>query len=203
MSHLFLTGHSGIGKSTLLMDVLKPRAHNVSGFLTQRQLMQNRMTGGFRLLPWKGDLPLTADYHPEDSDLFIKKTADGWEKDLSVFETTGLKLLHAAMDNISSASILCLDEIGGTELLVPGFCSRLYEVLAEHPCCIGVIKSPQNLSSMLTRVAMKSRETELLLQLHRDLIQKFDSKIVEVTEENKLLVREQLHTLLAENEVKL
>lgn len=192
MSHFFLTGASGIGKSTLLKEVLKDIKIPVSGFFTQRQVLPDYTTGGFCLLPWNSSIPLTAPYKAEKSDLFIKKSDTGWKKDLSVFQTTAITLLH------ENTPLKCLDEIGGTELLVPEFSNVLYALLKSNVCCVGVIKSPQNLTSMMTRVEMKTQEAIKLHKLHKDMIEQFHSSIVELTafnrEEVKLALKNFLET---------
>lgn len=179
MRHFFLTGTSGIGKSTLLMEVLQEMAFPISGFFTQRQLLPDGTTGGFRLLPWSSRLPLTATYQAETSDLFIKKSDTGWQKDLRVFQTTAITLLN------EKTPLKCLDEIGGTELLVPEFLNALYALLKSDVRCVGVIKSPQNLTSMMTRVEMKKQEAIKLQELHKDMTQQFHSVIVELTAFNR------------------
>ena len=78
-----------------------------------------------------------------------------------------------------------LDEIGGTELLVPEFLNALYALLESDVCCVGVIKSPQNLTSMMTRVEMKKQEAIKLQELHKDMTQQFHSVIVELTAFNR------------------
>ena len=90
MHHFFLTGTSGIGKSTLLMDVFQEAEFSISGIFAQRQLLPDGTTGGFRLLPWSNKLPLTAPYHAEASDLFIKKSDTGLQKDQRIFQTTAI-----------------------------------------------------------------------------------------------------------------
>lgn len=179
MRHFFLTGTSGIGKSTLLMEVLQEMEFPISGFFAQRQLLPDGTTGGFRLLPWGSRLPLTATYQAEASDLFIKKSDTGWQKDLHVFQTTAITLLN------EKTPLKCLDEIGGTELLVPEFLNALYALLESDVYCVGVIKSPQNLTSMMTRVEMKKQEAIKLQKLHKDMTQQFHSVIVELTAFNR------------------
>lgn len=195
MRHFFLTGASGIGKSTLLMEVLKEIKLPISGFFSQRQLLSDLSTGGFRLLPWNSNLPLTALYQADDSDLFIKKSTTGWKKDLSIFQTTAIRLLS------QNTPLKCLDEIGGTELLVPEFSNTLYTLLKSDVCCVGVIKSPQNLTSMMTRVEMKTQEAIKLQKLHQDMIQQFNSFIIELTQFNREKVKYDLKNFL-ETEVR-
>ena len=179
MGHFFLTGASGIGKSTLLKEVLKDIKVPISGFFAQRQLLPDGTTGGFRLLPWSSSVSLTAPYKAEETDLFIKKSDTGWKKDLRVFQTTAITLLN------EKTPLKCLDEIGGTELLVPEFLNALYALLESDICCVGVIKSPQNLTSMMTRVEMKKQEAIKLQKLHKDMTQQFHSVIVELTAFNR------------------
>ena len=190
MHHFFLTGASGIGKSTLLMEVLQEIKLPISGFFAQRQLFPDDTTGGFRLLPWSNSLPLTAPYQAEASDLFIKKSDTGWKKDLSIFQTTAITLLN------EKTPLKCLDEIGGTELLVPEFLNTLYALLKSDVCCVGVIKSPQNLTSMMTRVEMKKQEAITLQKLHKDMTQQFHSVIMELTEFNRKEVKLALKNFL-------
>ncbi len=135
------------------MEVLQEMAFPISGFFDQRQLIPDGTTGGFRLLPWSSRLPLTATYQAETSDLFIQNSETGWQKVFRVFLTTALTLLNEI------TPLKCLDEIGGTELLVPEFLNALYALLKSDVCCVGVIKSLQNLTSMMTRVEMKKQET--------------------------------------------
>ena len=130
-------------------------------------------------LPWGSKHPLTATYQAEASDLFIKKSDTGWQKDLHVFQTTAITLLN------EKTPLKCLDEIGGTELLVPEFLNALYALLESDVYCVGVIKSPQNLTSMMTRVEMKKQEAIKLQKLHKDMTQQFHSVIVELTAFNR------------------
>lgn len=124
--------------------------------------------------------------------MFIKKSDTGWQKDLRIFQTTAITLLN------EKTPLKCLDEIGGTELLVPEFLNTLYTLLKSDICCVGVIKSPQNLTSMMTRVEMKRQEAISLQKLHKDMTQQFHSVIVELTafnrEEVKLALKNFLKT---------
>lgn len=190
MRHFFLTGASGIGKSTLLMEVLKEFDFPISGFFSQRQLLPDLSTGGFRLLPWHKNLPLTASYQAETSDLFIKKTNNGWKKDLSIFQTTAIKLMN------QNTPLKCLDEIGGAELLVPEFLNALYTLLQSDISCVGVIKSPENLTSMMTRVAMENHEAVKLQKLHQDMTLQFNCFITELTQDNQEKVKHNLKFFL-------
>ena len=104
-------------------------------FFCSKTASSDGTTGGFRLLPWSSKHPLTATYQAEASDLFIKKSDTGMVKRLRCFQTTAITLLN------EKTPLKCLDEIGGTELLVPEFLNALYALLESDICCVGVIKS--------------------------------------------------------------
>lgn len=192
MTHLFLTGPSGVGKSTLLFQALSDIDLTVSGIFTQRLIYEDGSPAGFRLLPWSSGLPATSFYTPGLPDIFISRTNDGWSKNLKVFAETGAALL----DSASCCNIICLDEIGGAELLVPEFRARLYHTLHTHPCCIGVIKGAANLSSMSHTLELPFPEAQILSQFHRDLTEQFHSQILNVTCTNKKQVAESLRSFL-------
>lgn len=178
MPHLFLTGPSGVGKSTILKEALSARGCPVSGFFTQRQLSPSGDTLGFLLLPWEASLPASAvvnSLSPECSDnLFIQRTPQGRIFRPEVFATLGVRLLS------SHSPVLCLDEIGGGELLVPPFREKLYHLLRTHPCCLGVLKSPASLSSMRSRVTLAPGVEEELSRLYTFLENQRDCRILSV-----------------------
>lgn len=179
MPYLFLTGPSGVGKSTILKEELAPWGSLVSGFFTQRQLSPSGDTLGFRLLPWEASLPGTAILNTPSDKLFIQPTPQGRIFRPEVFETLGIKLLF------TQSPILCLDELGGGELLVPLFRQKLYQLLNSHPCCLGVLKSPASLSSMRSRVALAPWVEEELSRLYTFLGKKSDCKILSVSPDTR------------------
>lgn len=196
MPYLFLTGPSGVGKSTILKEELAPWGALVSGFFTQRQLSPSGNTLGFRLLPWEASLPGTAILNTPSDRLFIQPTPQGRIFRPEVFETLGIKLLF------TQSLILCLDELGGGELLVPLFRQKLYQLLNSHPCCLGVLKSPASLSSMRSRVALAPWVEEELSRLYTFLTKKSDCRILSVSpdtrEEARRTVRAFMKTVLSD-----
>lgn len=179
MPHLFLTGPSGVGKSTILKEELSCCGSLVSGFFTQRQLSPSGNTMGFLLLPWEASLPSAVVLNTPTDKLFIQPTPQGRIFRPEVFETLGIKLLSA------QRPILCLDELGGGELLVPLFRQKLYQLLNSHPCCLGVLKSPASLSSMRSRVALAPGVEEELSRLYTFLTKKSDCRILSVSPDTR------------------
>lgn len=204
LRHFFLSGPSGVGKSAMLKEALAPFACQTNGFFTQRLLLEDGSRGGFRLMKWEKTLPISELYRNDMTELFVKKTKDGWEKNTSVFAVRGVKLLKDMQDAVRRSEmsgekcILYMDELGGMELLEREFSKLLYQVLKEAPCCVGVVKSPGNLNAMMKRTGIKYREEERLRQFHREFTGEFAGQIVTVTEENKEQVRMRLKDFLNE-----
>lgn len=193
MSHLFLTGASGIGKSTLLTEILTESSLSVSGLFTQRLVLEDGTTTGFRLLPWTPGIPAISAWTSGLPDIFICNADCGWTRNLSVFATTGAALLDAAA---LESGIVCLDEIGGAELLVPEFRDRLYRLLSVHPRCIGVVKGGANLSSMLDTLKLPAPEVQALIEFRQDLLSHFRSRILCMTATNRKQIAEVIRSYL-------
>lgn len=205
MPHLFLTGPSGAGKSTLLKEELARCGVKVSGFFTQRQISPAGETLGFLLLPWASSCSGAAVINIPSEDraghsrplfpgaadsLFIWKTSQGRIFRPEVFASLGIQLLSAP------APFLCLDELGGGELLVPALRQRLYDLLETHPCCLGVLKTPASLSSMRTRVTLASGAEEELAQLYAYLESRRDCHILPVTADSREQARMSVRSFL-------
>lgn len=204
MKRLFLTGASGIGKSTILMHAVSDliasgssspngKPLKAGGLFTQRLLLADGSVGGFRLLSWQPGLPLFETMQPGFTDLFIRRTESGWENDSEVFSGRGVSLLKEAS---FSCDILCLDEIGGAELLIPDFYRQLIHLLQTSPCCIGVIKGEENLSAMIGRLSLNDLQQRNLVSSYRSLTQHTQDNTLYVTVENREQVSEKVRSFL-------
>lgn len=145
---LFLKGDSGEGKTTLLFQCLEPWHKTMGGFYTQRLVDGVGRTMAFRMVSAHEEWASQAQYKKGLSNIFLERTEMGVQKDLEVFESTGVELLKS-----SANKKLCLmDEIGGVELFAPGFMNALRSFMKGPVPCIGVIKSRKNLRAMATRL---------------------------------------------------
>lgn len=194
--HLFLKGDSGIGKTTLLRELLKPYSDDVGGFLTRRLLDESGETAGFCLVPVQGDdLPESVGgYVPGAEHLFIEKTDGGWNKYPEVFETVGTKLLR----ELHGKRFCYLDEIGGIEMKSEAFRKALCQVLASDICCIGVIKNERNLNSMGTRVPMEQDSARNRNQLECEIMQQYGGVVIPYAESEKEAVKARIETWIQE-----
>lgn len=170
--HLFLEGPIQTGKSTLIRQCIAPYIHQIGGFSSQR-LWQDSLPCGYRLAP-ADELALDAPFTPDVSGLFLRhRQGASSYKDLSVFETLGVKLLAQSKDK----PLILLDEIGGSELLVPAFREKLYEILAGDVPCLGVIKLTSKAGSMSKAAGYPEELVDYNIQLRRDLEKTFHGEI--------------------------
>ena len=109
---LFLTGPSGIGKSTMISRELGERIRRAGGFLTVRDRNEEGRVTGFDIYSADG-------YGPRDR--FLDMTGERPRVDLEVFSGAGLDYLRRAEER----SFAVLDEIGGVELLNDRFMDEL------------------------------------------------------------------------------
>ena len=126
---LFLTGPSGIGKSTMISRELGERIRRAGGFLTVRDRNGEGQVTGFDIYSADG-------YGPRDR--FLDLTGERPRMDLEVFSGVGLDYLRRAGER----PFAVLDEIGGVELLNDRFMDELARYLRGSQPCIGVMKGP-------------------------------------------------------------
>lgn len=137
---LFLTGASGIGKSTAILDALGDHLSRAGGFLTVRERNEAGKVQRFHLV--------SPDRRQQGT--FLDFTGGGNPADLTVFKTLGAELLEQA----AGYPFTVLDEIGGIELLVPEFAEALDEFLKSGAPCIGVMKGFGPASMLIERMGL-------------------------------------------------
>lgn len=169
--HLFLEGPVRTGKSTLIRQCIAPYIRQIGGFSCQR-LWQDARPCGYRLAP-ADELALDAPFTPDAPGIFLRHSPQPPHKDLSVFDTLGVKLLEES----EGRPLILLDEIGGSELLVPSFREKLYEILAGETPCIGVIKLSSKAGSMSRAAGYPGEIVDYNLQLRRELEERFGGEI--------------------------
>lgn len=170
--HLFLEGPVQTGKSTLIRECIKPHIHKVGGFSCQR-LWQGGIPCGYRITSPR-ELQLDAPYSPDLSGIFLYHFGSESRKEPSVFETLGISML----EQTQGCSLILLDEIGGSELLIPSFRTKLYEVLAGPIPCIGVLKLASKAKFMGKTAGYPGTVVEFNKQLRKDLREKFSASVL-------------------------
>ena len=140
---LFLTGPSGIGKSSLLREELGWMLQTAGGLATVRSMDSSGCLLGYDLLPAaalsgvEGFTPLR----------FLDYSTDPPTRDNEIFRTEGVRLLAEA----TYYPFALLDEIGGYELLIPQFRRALEELLNSDTPLIGVLKGRENAAELQRR----------------------------------------------------
>lgn len=165
---LFLTGPSGIGKTTIIREALGPRLAYAGGFITRRQ-----SDGlGYELLPAAASFAGAGYEAWQILDYSGEKPA----KDNEVFRSHGVRLLQEA----EYYPFVLLDEIGGFELLIPQFRNALAELLNSDVPIIGVLKGAENAAGIKKRFGLGDRFTMLTDNLRNVLDRDEDSVVLTV-----------------------
>lgn len=141
--YFFLQGKRQIGKSFLFLNTLSPIWKNVAGYYVQR-LYTNEKVVGFRAVnALDGIKKLDIEYSSNLDNVFF---CNG-KHDISVLEKIILQVENDCQK--TTCNIILLDEIGGIELASSVFMQSLKKILHCQKKCAGVIKSKNNLNTMI------------------------------------------------------
>lgn len=140
MTHLFLTGQKGAGKSTLIRGLLAEETGRLGGFFTVRH------EGGVYLLPAAKERTFT----PES--LLFRCGHGG---DPARFDDLGC----AALADSAGCRLLVMDELGPHEEAALRFQAAVFRTLDGSTPILGVLQQAQ--SQFLDRIARHPRVTVL------------------------------------------
>ena len=140
MTHLFLTGQKGAGKSTLIRGLLAEETGRLGGFFTVRH------EGGVYLLPTAKERTFT----PES---FLFRCGHGG--DPARFDDLGC----AALSDTAGCRLLVMDELGPHEEAALRFQAAVFRTLDGGTPILGVLQQAQ--SQFLDRIARHPRVTVL------------------------------------------
>ena len=134
--HLFLTGPSGIGKTTIIRQALGTAAGYAGGFITERVTDGDGRVEGFDLYP----AAAVIGHDGFDGLRFLDLGTTPPRKDNEVFRESAAQMLKEA----EFYPFVMLDEIGGFEMLIPQFRNELAQLLNSDAPIIGVLKGAEN-----------------------------------------------------------
>ena len=140
MTHLFLTGQKGAGKSTLIRGLLAEETGRLGGFFTVRH------EGGVYLLPAAKERTFT----PES--LLFRCGHGG---DPARFDDLGC----AALADTAGCRLLVMDELGPHEEAALRFQAAVFRTLDGSTPILGILQQAQ--SQFLDRIARHPRVTVL------------------------------------------
>jgi nucleoside-triphosphatase len=170
--HLFLTGESGLGKTTLIRQALGDKLAYAGGLVTERVFGVGGDVLGYDLLPAAAAYSRTG----YDSWRIINYVDGKPVKDNEIFRNQGVRLLQES----SYYPYVLLDEIGGFEMLIPQFRNALAEVLNNDVPIIGVLKSANNAAAVKERFGLGYKFTMLTDNLRSVLNNDSDTVVLEV-----------------------
>lgn len=190
--HLFLEGPAKTGKSTLIRECIAPFISQIGGFSSQR-LWQNGRPCGYRLTS-AAELCLDKEYNPQMRHVFTWHDGKTSHKAPEIFETFGIALLSKA----SEKKLILLDEIGGSELLVPSFREKLYQTLDGPIPCIGVLKLSDKAKFMSKAAGYPGEVVRYNEHLREYLLEHCGTRILSYNKEYRDSLKEEILLFLKE-----
>lgn len=170
--HLFLTGVSGIGKTTIIRQALGSAAGYAGGFITERVADGDGSVEGFDLYPAAAAIG----HDGFDGQRFLDLSTTPPRKDNEVFRESAAQMLREA----GFYPFVMLDEIGGFEMLIPQFRNELAQLLNSDAPIIGVIKGAENAEELRASFGLGEKFTMLTDNLRAVLANDEDTVVIEV-----------------------
>ena len=170
--HLFLTGVSGIGKTTIIRQALGSAAGYAGGFITERVADGDGSVEGFDLYPAAAAIG----HDGFDGLRFLDLGTVPPQKDNEVFRESAAQMLREA----EFYPFVMLDEIGGFEMLIPQFRNELAQLLNSDAPIIGVIKGAENAEELRASFGLGEKFTMLTDNLRAVLANDEDTVVIEV-----------------------
>jgi nucleoside-triphosphatase len=127
---ILLTGHPGIGKTTLIREVIAQIPAPISGFYTQEMRTAGRRVG-FELLTLDGQQRVLAHVDIRGSHRIGK-----YGVDIAVLDELAVPALYRG---IEENGLIVIDEIGPMEILSPVFRQAVLDVLESPARVLGTI----------------------------------------------------------------
>ena len=128
--HIFLTGISGVGKTTIINRVLKETGRSAGGFRSAGEKVPNGTPSYVYLYPCKRNAAT------ERFTVAYRDGAGYYQADPKVFDEAGV----AALTDLQGADLVLMDELGFMENEAYLFQDRVMEVLDGDIPVLGVIK---------------------------------------------------------------
>lgn len=170
--HLFLTGVSGIGKTTIIRQALGSAAGYAGGFITERVADGDGSVEGFDLYPAAAAIG----HDGFDGQRFLDLGTVPPQKDNEVFRESAAQMLREA----EYYPFVMLDEIGGFEMLIPQFRNELAQLLNSDAPILGVIKGAENAEELRASFGLGEKFTMLTDNLRAVLANDEDTVVIEV-----------------------
>ncbi|MGD8491878.1 MAG: NTPase [Anaerolineae bacterium] len=164
---LLLTGRPGVGKTTVIRQVVARLGQQVGGFYTQEVRAQGRRTG-FRLVALDGPVGTLASVNGSGRSRVGKYMVHRHD-----LERVGVGALRRALAQ-PQVQVVVIDEIGKMELFSPAFRRAVVDALASPKAVLGtVMAGPEPWAD-----ALKARPDVTLVEVTRDNRDKLAAQIL-------------------------
>ncbi|MBA7695451.1 Nucleoside-triphosphatase THEP1 [subsurface metagenome] len=168
MKNILLTGRPGIGKTSIIKEVIDILKINAGGFYT-REIREEEIRKGFEIITLNGKRGILA--HVDCRSPYRVSKYGVNIKDL---EEVAAPAIEEALRN---KECIIIDEIGRMELHSPKFCSLVKKALDSEKRVLGTIQA---------------RHNEFLDSIRK----REDTKIIEVTFENRRKIVNEIKEIL-------
>jgi nucleoside-triphosphatase len=171
---ILLTGQPGIGKTTLILNLLSQCRLRAGGFYT-KELRQGGTRTGFEIHSLDGSRGVLAHRNNKS-----RSRVGCYGVDINAMEGVGVRSVEEA---IHSSELIVVDEIGKMELLSPGFADVVARAIESGKQFLAtVMKGPHPFADMIKKMG--------------------DTRLIEVTYENRCRLVREIASLLAANNKK-
>lgn len=171
MNNLFLTGKIGVGKSTILKNVLKAMDLSVGGYITTRIF-----EGYYRRYIVKS----LCDTEEEHTIIRVDSRDNSKERFVKAFENGVVSILDKSLEN---SDLIVLDELGCSESDIIAFTSKVFQLLDSEKIVFGVLKDDDcrflnDIKSRndITIVTITKENRNYVLEEIIDILEKFIKK---------------------------
>ncbi|MBR1457483.1 MAG: hypothetical protein IJ594_10055 [Oscillospiraceae bacterium] len=172
--HLFLTGPTGSGKSSLIRKVLGDQMSYAGGLVTRQALSDDGAMQGYDLLPPAA----LAGFEGLEAQRFLYFLDQGPKTDNEVYRNYGVQLLQEA----AYYPFAVLDEIGGFELIIPQFRQALEDLLNADVPILGALKTAEEAEMFRQYLGIGERFTLHCARLHEALAGDPNTLVLEMNE---------------------
>ena len=170
--HLFLTGPSGYGKTSLIREILGDALPYAGGIITERKLNEDGSLLGFDLYP----AAAAADFSAYEGHRFLDFSSGAPRKDNEVFRNTAVQLLNEA----AYYPYAMIDEFGGFEVIIPQFRNALADFLNLDIPIIGVIKAPQGVQELQDTFGLGERFSDMAELIRQVVSNNVNTEVIEM-----------------------
>ena len=127
MNNLFLTGKKGVGKSTIIKNIIEKINYPLGGYITKKEIEDHIKTFSIRSL------------YDDEIYPIAKVNIKTFEKEIFVDNFKGP--IPLILDkSLKNRNLIILDELGFMENDIENFTSKVYEILDSTKTVFGVLK---------------------------------------------------------------